>query len=106
MTISGKFNQGEGSVAGGFCLPPQSPLRWTQGLTVPVECFTVRLDVHQQPGGERWCYSLEVSDPHTRERLAQVVEPTRTYNAVLPLASVVTVDLRGVLLALTDPEPF
>lgn len=93
-------------MARGLCESPQRPQRWTQGLTVPAQCFTVRTDVHQAPGGDVWCYSFEVYDPHTRERLASVVEPARARSLVLPLASVVTVDLRGVLLALTDPEPF
>lgn len=106
MTIQRKFNTGEGSGARGVCEPPQQGLRWTQGLTVPVECFTVRVDVHQSAQRGVYCYAFEVFDPHTRERLAQVVEPSRPYSAVLPLASSVTVDLRGVLLALTDPEPF
>ena len=106
MTIEGLWPTGEGSGARGFCEPPQQPLRWTQGLTVPVECFRVQIDVHQDPRRLAWCYAFEVSDPHTREKLAQVVEPARSYSQVLPLASAVTVDVRGVLLALTDPDPF
>lgn len=106
MTNKGKFEEGEGSGAGGFCQPPQQALRWTQGLTVPIDCFRVRLDVHQRPQRGVWCYSFEVADGHTNERLATVVEPTRTYSEVLPVASAVSVDLRGILLALTDPDPF
>jgi hypothetical protein len=49
---------------------------------------------------------MEVSDPHTRERLAQVVQPCRRYSEVLGLVSFVVTDLRAVLLTLTDPEPF
>lgn len=106
MTKSGISASGEGQGLAGFCQPPQKRLRWTQGLALPADCFTVRVDVHQRPGLGVWCYAFEVYDPHTKERLAQVVEPTRRYSEVLPLASVVTVDLRGVLLALTDPDPF
>jgi hypothetical protein len=106
LTIRGKSSTGEVQGLAGFCQPPQQALRWTQGLTLPAECFTVRLDVHQRPAGDTWCYSFEVYDPHTRERLATVVEPARTFSEVLPLASIVTVDLRGILLALTDPDPF
>jgi hypothetical protein len=73
---------------------------------VPVECFAVKVEVHQSPGARVWCYSLEVSDPHTRELLAKVVQPARRYSEVLGLVALVCTDLRGVLLELTDPEPF
>lgn len=106
MTTERKSSTGEVQGLAGFCQPPQQQFRWTQGLFLPAECFTVRIDVHQEPSRRQWCYSFEVYDPHTRERLAAVVEPSRAYNPVLPLASSVTVDLRGVLLALTNPEPF
>lgn len=106
MTTRGKSNTGEGSGARGVCEPPQLSQRWVQGLTVPASCFTVRLDVHQEPGGEHWCYSMEVSDPHSRELMARIVQPARHYSSVLPLASVVSTDMRAVLLELTDPDPF
>lgn len=106
MTISRRSDTGDGSVPGGFCQAPIQRRRWTQGLSLPAQCFTVRLDVHQSPGRAVWCYSFEVSDPHTREMLATVVEPARDRSTSLPLASIVSTDLRGVLLELTDPEPF
>lgn len=106
MTSSGKFSTGRDSGAGGLCQPPQSAQRWTQGLTVPVTCFKVEVVVHQQPGQNLWCYAFEVSDPHTREHLAQVVEPARRYSQVLGLVGQVVVDLRAALLELTDPDPF
>lgn len=106
MTNSGIYNTEESSAPSGFCSAPQPPLRWTQGLTVPAECFSVRLDVHQSPGRSVYCYAFEVKDGHTQELLAKVVEPARDRSQVLPLASAVSVDLRGILLALTDPEPF
>lgn len=106
MTISGKSNTGRDSGPGGFCQAPQQAERWTQGLTVPVQCFKVELVCHQAPGREVHCLAFEVSDPHTRELLAKWVEPSRRPSAVLPLASVISVELRAVLLALTDPDPF
>lgn len=106
MTNTGISTPGEGSGARGLCEPPQDPFRWSQGLTVPVQCFRVELVVHQQPGGAGYCLAFEVSDPHTRELLAKWVDPMTKPSAVLPLASSVSVALRGVLLELTDPDPF
>lgn len=106
MTISGKSIQGEGSGPRGFCEAPQPPERWTQGLTVPATCLKVELVVHQNVAQGLSCWAFEVSDPHTRELLAKWVEPTFRNGQHLPLASFVTVSLRGVLLELTDPDPF
>lgn len=106
MTSRGKFSTEEGSGGRALCDPPHQPSRWTTGLVVPAQCFTVRLDVHQSPQGGVWCYAFEVADPHSNELLAKVVEPARDRSTSLPLASVVSVDLRGVLLELTDPDPF
>jgi hypothetical protein len=106
LTNNGKSNTGEGSGAHGFCEPPQQPLRWSQGLTVPLQCFRVELVVHRQPGNGPYCLAFEVSDPHTRELLAKWVDPYTEPSFVLPLASAVSVALRGVLLELTDPDPF
>lgn len=93
-------------MARGFCEPPQEPQRWSVGLLVPVQCFRVELVVHQQPGAAGYCMAFEVSDPHTKELLAKWVDPYSVRNDVLPLASAVTVALRGVLLELTNPDPF
>lgn len=106
MTTTGKSNTGEGSGARGLCEPPQQGVRWSQGLTVPVQCFRVDLVVHQQPGAKGYCLAFEVSDPHTRELLAKWVDPMTAPSPVLPLASSVSVALRSVLLELTDPDPF
>lgn len=106
MTTSEESTAGRDSGAHGLCEPPQPPQRWSQGLTVPVQCFRVELVVHQQPGGAGYCLAFEVSDPHTRELLAKWVDPFTTPSLVLPLASSVSVALRGVLLELTDPDPF
>lgn len=80
--------------------------RWVQGLTVPVECFKVEVVVHTRPGTDMYCYAMEVSDPHSRELLAKVAEPTRRASQVLSLVSNITLDMRGILLELTDPDPF
>lgn len=106
MTNSADSNTGKGSGARGLCEPPQKPYRWSQGLTVPVQCFRVELVVHQQPGAAGYCLSFEVSDPHTKELLAKWVDPMTRPSPVLPLASSVSVALRSVLLELTDPDPF
>lgn len=106
MTNSGISTPGEGTGPGGLCQAPQQPSRWTQGVTVPVQCFTVRLEVHQQSGGAVHCYSVEVADPHTKELLAHIVEPSRRTLTQQQMVSAVTTDIRAILLDLTDPDPF
>lgn len=100
------MSTGRDSGADGFCQPPLPPERWSQGLTVPVECLRVELVIHQAPAAGTSCWAFEVSDPHTRELLAKWVEPAYRNGVHLPLASYVTTALRGVLLELTDPDPF
>lgn len=106
MTNTGISTSGQGSGASGLCSPPQDGVRWSQGLTVPLECFRVEMVVHQALAARQWCLSFEVSDPHTRELLAKWVDPCREMSMVLPVASAASVALRGVLLELTDPDPF
>lgn len=106
MTNNAYSDAGEGSGPHGFCEAPQPPLRWSQGLTVPVQCFRVELVVHQQPGASGYCMAFEVSDPHSRELLAKWVDPFTKPSQVLPLASSVSVAVRGVLQELLDPDPF
>lgn len=106
MTLRPILATGEGSAPRGLCEAPQQAVRWTQGLTVPAQCFRVEVVVHQSQQQDVWCYAFEVTDPHTKELLAKWVEPARPANRVLPLASLVTVELRAALLALTDPDPF
>jgi len=106
LTITPKSRAEEGSGTGGVCQLPQGPSRWVQGLALPIQCFTCRLTVHQEPGAPVYGYSFEIADPHTKELLAQVVEPARRYSEVLHLCQQVTLDVRAVLLHLTDPDPF
>jgi len=106
LTSDVNQNTGKGSASDGFCQSPQSPSRYVLGVLVPVQCFAVQLVVHRRPGGDSWCYSVEVSDPHTRELLAHVVDPSRRFLTDAQMASFITTDLRGLLLELTDPDPF
>lgn len=106
MTTSGNFNTGEGSGARGLCEPPQVSERWLQTLTVPAECFAVTLTVHRAPGKSVYGYHISVADPHTRELLAMVAEPFNTALTSAGIVGQVVVDLRAVLLELTDPDPF
>lgn len=106
MTNTYKNSTGEGSGAHGLCEPHQRPARWVQGLTVPAECFRVVMTVHRQPGMDAYGYHLEVSDPHTKELMATVAEPARRALESVGLVSHVTLDIRAVLLELTDPDPF
>lgn len=106
MTSRRISTTGEGSEAHGLCEPPQRPERFVQGVSVPVSCFKVEIVVHQRSGTDFYCHSMQVSDPHTRELLAHVVNPTARALQALGMVSSVTLDLRAVLLELTDPEPF
>lgn len=73
---------------------------------VPQQCFRVRLDVHRTPLGGAWCYAVEVSDPHTQELLAMVVEPAREATTAAGIITQITQDVRVLLYDLTDPDPF
>ena len=106
MTSSGISITGRDSGAGGVCQPPFQAQRWIQGVTVPLECFRVELVVHTRPGTDVVCFALEVSDPHTRELLAKLVDPSHRALQAVGWISHVTLDLRSILLELTDPDPF
>lgn len=106
MTNSGKSNQGEGSVVRGLHVATPTPARWTQRLLVPMECVRVELVVHQSPGEKVWCLGIEVTDPHSKELLAKVVEPSRHYSAVRTIPVEVAIELRHLLEAALDPDPF
>ena len=100
------FDTEEGSGAHGVCEPPQTPSRWVQGLTVPVECFAVTITVHRAPRSDVYGYHVQIADPHTRELLAMIAEPYRTALTSAGIVGQVVVDLRAALLELTDPDPF
>lgn len=106
MTSRGISTPGEGSEHGGLCRAPQSAERWSAGLLIPASCLRVRVDVHLAPQGGTWCYAIELSDPHTQELLAKVVEPAKGPQTALQRASLISTDLRGILLEVTDPDPF
>jgi hypothetical protein len=106
LTINAKSTTGDGSVQSGFCSAPKVAKRWTSGLLLPAACLRVRVDLHLAPGEAQWCYSIEVSDPHSRELLAMVIDPSRPAATAVQRASLVSTDLRGILLELTDPDPF
>lgn len=95
-----------GSVASGLCSSPLRPERWLQVPTIPVECVAVQVVLHLRPEADTWCYALEATDPHTRELLGMIVEPTRRLVTPAQACSLASTDVRATLLALTDPEPF
>lgn len=106
MTTSGNCSTGRDSGAGGFCQPPFQAERWVQGVTVPPTCFKVEVVVHTAPPRSSYCYAIEVSDPHTKELLAKCADPSHRALEAVNLVSHVTLDIRGLLLELTDPDPF
>lgn len=85
---------------------PKDETRWLQSILWPQQCLRVELVVHQEPGVDRWCYALEVVDPHTQELLAKAVSPAERYPPGTTVAAEVAARLREILLLLTDPEPF
>lgn len=106
MTTSGNCKQGEGSGERGLFDADAHPHRWEQVLTFPPSCVKVELVLHTRPREAVYCYALELSDPHTGELLAKVVEPSRRRSDVLDPAATVSLDVRAMLLALFDPDPF
>lgn len=106
MTTDGISHQGEGSGPGGLCQAPLHAERWLQVPTIPASCVRVEVVVHSRPGGGVWCYSIQTTDPHTRELLGHVLDPSRPYLTAAQMASLVSTDVRAVILGLTDPEPF
>jgi len=106
LTNRGKSREGEGCSPGGFCQVPQRAERWTQGTLVPIQCFKLEVVVHQSPDAGPWCLAVEVSDPHTKELFAKWVDPSRVTESHVGLAGEVASDLRTILRALTDPDPF
>lgn len=106
MTIHGKSNTGMGSVSG-LCSPqPLLARRHVQTLLVPAECITIRLDVHNTSYTEAWALGLEVSDPHTRELLALVVDPTVPGTTVHGRIDRIVKEVREAVTQLLDPPPF
>lgn len=75
-------------------------------MLLPQQCFRVEVVVHQDPQMLVYALAFEVSDPHTKELLAKWVDPCVPRSVSLPVATAVSTALRGVLAALTDPEPF
>lgn len=106
MTTRRLSTSGEGSERRGLCDAPQHPERWLQTPTIPAQCLSISVTVHTAPGKDVLCYSIETTDPHTRELLGHVIEPTRRLLTAAQMASMISTDVRAVILALTDPEPF
>lgn len=106
MTPEEESRAGDGSGAGGVCQPRQREPLWVSGRTIPEQCFTVSLEVHQADGVAVFGLHLEVTNPHTKELLAAWVNPTEVLPAGTTLAGHLSQCLRAILLDLTDPEPF
>lgn len=106
LTISGMFTTEESSGAGGLCQPPHQEQAWVQTLTVPAECLSVLVTVHQRPSNHVYGLHVQVADPHTKELLAMIARPVQ--HALTPAGMIqqVVAELRATLLVLTDPEPF
>lgn len=106
MTSGRIWTPEEGSGARGLCEPPQSPSRWVQGVTVPVECFAVTVTVHRRPQADVYGLHVQVADPHTKELLALIADPVRHALTSASVVGQITQELRAALLELTDPDPF
>lgn len=98
--------QGEGSVVRALHVVTAAPERWSAMRLVPAQCVRLEVVVHQEPGKPLYCYAIEASDPHTKELYAKTVVPAKSYSAVVPMPSAVSVDIRSMLLDVFDPDPF
>lgn len=95
-----------GSV-GALC-PPQPPLprRWLQAPLYPMPCIKVELVVHRGRRDGQWLFGLEASDPHTRELVGSVLDPSRRPQHPAMIVESILDELRDALTGLFDPEPF
>lgn len=72
----------------------------------PVQCVKVEVVVHQGAPDGSWCLAIEASDPHTKELLAKWLDPAMRTHAHETVALRTIAEVRAVILALLDPEPF
>lgn len=91
----------------GLC-PPQPLLacHHVQRTLVPPECLRVVVVAHTRLWEGSWCLAVEVSDPHTQEMLALVVDPARRPTTTPGVVEAVLNEVRTALLEVLDPEPF
>lgn len=82
------------------------PQAWAQTLMVPMQCARVIVVIHQHPGQDRYCLSVELDDPHTKELVAVKVDPTARRSSIRSIAAAVALDVRAALEDALDPDPF
>lgn len=106
MTNSRISNQGEGSGDAKHRPYRGDAHRWTATTLVPEECLRVEVVIHQGAPDGTWCLAIEASNPHTKELLAKWIDPTmRTLSYEHPSMRAAA-EVRAVLVALLDPDPF
>lgn len=106
MTTERSSQQGEHSVDRALVDLIGPALSWTSTPMWPAQCVAVGIVVHQDPASARYGYFLEVSDPHTKELLAKVADPTCRYSNTRSISATVAMDVRRLLDDLFDPDPF
>jgi hypothetical protein len=106
LTISGKSNQGEGSVGRGFAGPNRGETSWRQTLLVPAEMITVRLDLGWHGPERIGMFAAEASVSGTRELLALEVHPAHRYDSLDHWLGSAQRWQASVVRDLFDPDPF
>lgn len=106
MTTSRSSQQGEGQAHCEAGRPYPTPQAWAQSLMVPALCARAIVTIHQHAGSDRYCVSVEVDDPHTKELLSMTVNPTTRRSSIRSIAAAAAIDVRAALEAVLDPDPF
>lgn len=84
----------------------RAPSHYQQTLTFPPSCVRLSVTLHQDPSAPGYCLTIEARDAHTAELLEAIVDPLRPYSTLRGVAADVSLDVRQVLQALLDPDPF
>lgn len=106
MTTRGSSQQGEGS-AGGVCRPYQpTAQRWVAEVLYPASCGRFVLELHTNPEKTAYLAHFEVNNPHTKELLGMIVDPSMTFVTPTQMAEHAAEVIRQAILHLFDPEPF
>lgn len=106
MTTRRTSKQGEGQAHCEAGRPYPTPKAWAQLTFAPAMCVRGIVTIHQHAGSDRYCISIEVDDPHTKELLSCVVNPTARRSSLRGIAATAAIDLRAALEAVLDPDPF
>lgn len=106
MTTRRSSKQGDGQAHCEAGRPYPTPQAWAQSLITPALCVRAVVTIHQHTGSDRYCLTVEVDDPHTRELLSMNVNPTARRSSIRGIAASAALDVRHALELALDPDPF